>query len=184
MPWHSKLSLNFLVETFIIISHDISHCICSMFQHTDVCCHVHLYFMASTFWYYRHQCIHITLTALELCLLHKEFRHCSLANKCQWQHIFSQYTADTLMRRHSLQTSTHTKWTLCSHLSPVYIKRNKNYSVIHLLMTYNAFTTLADLWFKLQLASHADNSVCSQLHTLFCQFDESHYINQQGLMNH
>jgi hypothetical protein len=30
-----------------------------------------------------HQCIDITLTALELFLLHVQFNHCTLANKCQ-----------------------------------------------------------------------------------------------------
>jgi len=37
MPRYSKLSFHSLFEAFIIISHDISHCICSMLWHANVC---------------------------------------------------------------------------------------------------------------------------------------------------
>jgi hypothetical protein len=46
--------------------------------------HVHLYFMSPTFWYRWHHCIDLTVTALALFLLHKEFNHCTLANQCHW----------------------------------------------------------------------------------------------------
>ena len=135
-------------------------------------CHVHLYFMAPTFWYWRYQCMHITLTALELCLLYNEFRYCSLANKCHWwSHFFTvHYTCSTLLVMQN-RLSAHS-WALCIQ------KRAQNYSVIRWLMTSVVFTMLADLWFKLQVVSHADKSDFSQLHTVFCQFHESHYINQ------
>jgi hypothetical protein len=49
-----------------------------------------LYFMLPTFWYCRHQCMHITVTTFELFLLHMGFNHCTLANKCHWQpHFFT-----------------------------------------------------------------------------------------------
>ena len=66
-------------------------------------CHVPLYFMSPTFWYRWHQCIHITLTALESFLLHQEFNHCTLANKRHWQPHFLHHTAETLIKRHMHQ---------------------------------------------------------------------------------
>jgi len=82
MPFQA-VTCHFVVETFIIISH-ISHYICSMY-HVLTCSgtYTHLYFMSATFLYWWHQCIHIQITTLELFLLHKEFNHCTLANKCQ-----------------------------------------------------------------------------------------------------
>jgi hypothetical protein len=79
-------------------------------------CHVHLYFMSPTFWYWWHLCIHITLTALELFLLHKEFNHCTLANKCHWKQHFLQHTAETLIKRHMHKTCIHTNF-LIAHIT-------------------------------------------------------------------
>jgi hypothetical protein len=171
-------------------------------------CHVHLNFMLPTFWYWWHQCIHITLKALESFLLHQELNHCTLANKRHWQPHFLHHSAETLIKRHmhhcalmcvtepwlwlcmtwrcwcwmwawgcctdsrnyhSVQAYTFrckislwkmlaaynlpglcTVWhtqTVCPHLSPAHKRKSKeyNYSVIHRLMSYIAFTMLTDL---------------------------------------
>ena len=79
------VTCHFFVEVFIIISHVISHCMCSMYQVLTCSC---TYVMSSCT--SRHppsdtgatKCIYKTLTALELFLLHQEFSHCMLANKC------------------------------------------------------------------------------------------------------
>jgi len=41
--------------------------------------------------------------ALELFLLHKEFNHCTLANKYYWQPCFFQNTAEKLIKKHTHQ---------------------------------------------------------------------------------
>jgi hypothetical protein len=88
-----------LIANFIIISYDISHIICRMhYVLSCLCMYVHLYFMSSTFCYWWHKCIHIKFTGLELFLLHKKFNHCTPAKYITNGHIFSQYSAEILMR--------------------------------------------------------------------------------------
>ena len=68
----------FFVEAFIIISHVISHCICSMYN-VLTCSGTHIMFICTSC----HPPSDTGVTnALELFLLHKEFNHCTLANKC------------------------------------------------------------------------------------------------------
>ena len=83
-PLHA-VTWHFFVEAFIIISQVISHCMCSMY-HVLTCSGMYVMFVCTS----RHppsdtgatKCIHITLTALELFLLHQESNHCTVANKC------------------------------------------------------------------------------------------------------
>jgi hypothetical protein len=49
----------------------------------------------------------VTVTALELFLLHKQLNHCAMANKRHKQPHFSRYNAETQMRRHMHQTWIH-----------------------------------------------------------------------------
>jgi len=55
------------------------------------------------------KCTHKTRTALELFLLHQEFSHCTLANKCHWLPHFLQHTAETLIKMHMHQNCNHTQ---------------------------------------------------------------------------
>jgi len=78
------VTCHFFVEAFII-SQVVSHCICSMY-HVLTCSATYVMFICTS----PHppsdtgatKCIHKTLMALELFLLHQEFNHCTLANKC------------------------------------------------------------------------------------------------------
>jgi len=46
-------------------------------------------------------------------------------------------------------------------------------------MYFIVFIMLAHLLFQLQVVSHADCSVCSQLHTFFGQLNGKNYIQQE-----
>ena len=60
------VTCRFFVETFIIISHIISQCICSMY-HVLTCSGTYIMFVwtsCHTFWYCWHQCIHTCTWAI------------------------------------------------------------------------------------------------------------------------
>jgi len=84
MPLQAVTS-HFFVVAFIIISQVISHCICSM-HHVLTCSSMHVMFICTSCHLPSDtgatKCVHKTFTALELFLLHQEFNHCTLANKC------------------------------------------------------------------------------------------------------
>ena len=93
------VTCHFFVEAFIIISHVISHCICSMYN-VLTCSGTYVTFIHTS--YHPPSDTGVT-NALELFLLHKEFNHCTLANKCHWQPHFLQHTTETLIKRHMHQ---------------------------------------------------------------------------------
>jgi len=118
MPCCSKLSLHSLVEAFIIISHDISHCICSMFWYADVCMS-------------RSSLFHGTHFLILQAPMHEHNTHCTWAVS-PLQGIQALFTGKQMSLTatffhctlHILHTSSHTKQTVCSQLSPVYTKKS------------------------------------------------------------
>ena len=102
------VTCHFFVEAFIVVSHVISHCICSMY-HVLTCSGTYVMFICTS-------ChppsdtggTNAYTLAFELFLLHNKFNHCTLANKCQKQPHFLQHVAQTLIKSHMNQTCIHT----------------------------------------------------------------------------
>ena len=108
----SKLSLHFLGDAFVAISHDISIWICSM-HHVLPCSRVSVAFISTSSHppsdtvgtnAHTHKSLHLSCFS---------FTRNSIT--VHWQinvtdsHSSSQYTAETLMRKHIHQTCIHTK---------------------------------------------------------------------------
>jgi len=110
MVWHVAKSCHFLVEAFIIISHIIRHCICSMHNILTCSCVFFKFIFISCYpssdtggtKVYAWQSLHLSCFSLTKNLITLHWQ--TVVTDC---HIFSQYTAETPIRTETPNLYSH-----------------------------------------------------------------------------
>jgi hypothetical protein len=147
----------FAVNTSTQVTCNSCHCICSM-HHVLICSCKFFQFISISCYppsdtARPHQCTHITVAALQLYSLHKQFNHCTLKNMS----LTATHFHSTLQQAHAAQTGTH-KNNETAHSWELGMK-NKH---------------------RIQLQCH---SLAHIGQCIFCQFKQRNYIMQQKLIS-